>query len=98
MAPVGTHCFPGLAASARSGAPNSFCNPHLCLMIASCRLAMHCAWLDCWNQLNANSLARCAAFTTALIRVTRSLPSSSSMMASMVQPAGVVTASLRRAG
>ena len=47
---------------------------------------------------DANSLARCAAFTTALISVTRNFPSSSSMMPSMVQPAGVVTASLSSAG
>ena len=46
----------------------------------------------------ASSLARCAAFTTALISVTRSFPSSSSMMASIVHPAGVVTASLSNAG
>src|SRR5579863_2210886 len=46
----------------------------------------------------ASSFARWAAFTTALIRVTRNLPSSSSIIASMVHPAGVVTASLRRAG
>jgi hypothetical protein len=47
---------------------------------------------------NASSLARCAAFTTALIRVTRNFPSSSSMIASIVQPAGVVTASFSSAG
>ena len=47
---------------------------------------------------NSNSPARCVAFTTALISVTRSLPSSSSRMPSMVQPAGVVTASLSSAG
>lgn len=46
----------------------------------------------------ANSLARCAAFTTALISVTRSLPSSSSMIPSIVHPAGVVTASFNSAG
>jgi len=46
----------------------------------------------------SNSPARCVAFTTALISVTRSFPSSSSMMPSMVQPAGVVTESLSRAG
>src|SRR5882762_1372204 len=40
---------------------------------------------------NISSLARCVAFTTALMRVTRSLPSSSSRIPSMVQPAGVVT-------
>jgi len=34
-----------------------------------------------------SSPARCVAFTTALMRVTRSFPSSSSMMPSMVQPA-----------
>ena len=47
---------------------------------------------------NASSLARCTAFTTALISVTRSLPSSSSMMPSIVHPAGVVTASFSSAG
>jgi hypothetical protein len=47
---------------------------------------------------NANSLARCTAFTTALIKVTRSLPSSSSMIPSIVHPAGVVTASFNSAG
>ena len=41
---------------------------------------------------------RSVAFTTALISVTRSFPSSSSRMPSMVQPAGVVTASLSNAG
>jgi hypothetical protein len=46
----------------------------------------------------ASSLALCAAFTTALMSVTRSLPSSSSIMASMVHPAGVVTASFSNAG
>ncbi len=50
------------------------------------------------DQPKASSLARWAAFTTALMSVTRSLPSSNSMMPSMVQPAGVVTASLSRAG
>ena len=39
-----------------------------------------------------------AAFTTALISVTRSFPSSNSIMPSMVHPAGVVTASFNRAG
>lgn len=47
---------------------------------------------------SANSFALCAAFTTALINVTRSLPSSNSMIASIVQPAGVVTASFNKAG
>lgn len=47
---------------------------------------------------NANSLARWTAFTTALIKVTRNFPSSSSMMPSMVHPAGVVTASFSSAG
>src|SRR5581483_1263266 len=46
----------------------------------------------------ASSFARCAAFTTALISVTRNLPSSSSMIPSMVHPAGVVTASFNKAG
>ena len=46
----------------------------------------------------ASSFARCAAFTTALIRVTRSLPSSSSIIPSIVHPAGVVTASFNSAG
>jgi hypothetical protein len=46
----------------------------------------------------SNSPARCVAFTTALISVTRNLPSSSSRMPSMVQPAGVVTASFNSAG
>jgi len=50
------------------------------------------------TQPKASSLARCAAFTTALIKVTRSFPSSNSMIASIVQPAGVVTASLSSAG
>ncbi len=49
-------------------------------------------------QLNTNSFARCAAFTTALINVTRSFPSSNSNMPSIVQPAGVVTASFSIAG
>src|SRR2546426_957959 len=39
---------------------------------------------------NISSFARWVAFTTALMRVTRSFPSSSSRMPSMVQPAGVV--------
>jgi len=47
---------------------------------------------------NSNSPARLVAFTTALMRVTRSLPSSNSMMPSMVHPAGVVTASFKSAG
>ncbi len=46
----------------------------------------------------ASSFARCAAFTTALINVTRSLPSSNSIIPSTVQPAGVVTASFSSAG
>src|SRR5260370_41646790 len=46
----------------------------------------------------SSSQARLVAFTTALISVTRSLPSSNSRMPSMVQPAGVVTASLSSAG
>src|SRR6266404_305670 len=45
-----------------------------------------------------SSPARCVAFTTALISVTRSFPSSSSRMPSIVQPAGVVTASFSSAG
>jgi len=61
---------------------------YLCLRLASLRLPYE----------NANSLARCTAFTTALIKVTRSLPSSSSMMPSIVHPAGVVTASFNSAG
>src|SRR6266576_418486 len=40
----------------------------------------------------SNSPARLVAFTTALMSVTRSLPSSNSMIPSMVHPAGVVTA------
>ena len=47
---------------------------------------------------NISSLARCAALTTALIKVTRNLPSSSSRMPSMVHPAGVVTSSFSNAG
>src|SRR6266508_5469511 len=43
---------------------------------------------------NSSSPARLVALTTALMSVTRSFPSSSSRMPSMVQPAGVVTASL----
>src|SRR6266568_3182347 len=39
---------------------------------------------------NISSLARWVAFTTALMRVTRSLPSSSSRIPSIVQPGGVV--------
>src|SRR5882762_6963717 len=47
---------------------------------------------------NSSSPARLVAFTTALISVTRSFPSSSSRMPSIVQPAGVVTASFSNAG
>src|SRR5579885_949372 len=47
---------------------------------------------------NSSSPARSVAFTTALIKVTRSFPSSSSRMPSIVQPAGVVTASFNNAG
>src|SRR5882762_3641041 len=47
---------------------------------------------------NSSSPARLVAFTTALISVTRSLPSSSSNIPSIVQPAGVVTASFSCAG
>lgn len=47
---------------------------------------------------NMSSLARWAALTTALIRVTRNLPSSSSRMPSIVHPAGVVTSSFSSAG
>ena len=47
---------------------------------------------------NINSFARSVAFTTALISVTRTLPSSSSSIPSIVQPAGVVTPSLSNAG
>jgi hypothetical protein len=47
---------------------------------------------------NSSSPARLVALTTALMSVTRSFPSSSSRMPSMVQPAGVVTASLSSAG
>ncbi len=46
----------------------------------------------------ANCLARSVARITALMRATRRPPSSSSRMPSMVQPAGVVTASFKRAG
>src|SRR6267142_1004993 len=46
----------------------------------------------------SSSPARLVAFTTALINVTRSFPSSNSMIPSMVHPAGVVTASFSRAG
>ena len=45
-----------------------------------------------------SSPARCVAFTTALISVTRNLPSSSSMIPSIVHPAGVVTESFNNAG
>src|SRR6266851_2217071 len=47
---------------------------------------------------NSNSPARLVAFTTALMSVTRSLPSSNSIIPSMVHPAGVVTASFSSAG
>jgi hypothetical protein len=50
------------------------------------------------NYPFANSLARSVARITALMRVTRRPPSSNSRMPSMVQPAGVVTASFSRAG
>jgi hypothetical protein len=53
--------------------------------------------LRCYHPC-ASSFALCAALTTALMSVTRSLPSSSSRMPSMVHPAGVVTASFKRAG
>src|SRR5215472_181370 len=46
----------------------------------------------------SSSPARLVAFTTALMSVTRSFPSSSSRIPSMVQPAGVVTASFSSAG
>ena len=46
----------------------------------------------------SSSPARSVALTTALISVTRSFPSSSSRMPSIVQPAGVVTASFNSAG
>src|SRR6201996_8112758 len=46
----------------------------------------------------ASCLARSVARMTALMRVTRRPPSSSSRMPSTVQPAGVVTASLSSAG
>jgi len=46
----------------------------------------------------ASCLALSVARITALISVTRKPPSSSSRMPSMVQPAGVVTASFSRAG
>ncbi len=52
---------------------------------------------DC-AQPAANCRARSVARITALISVTRSPPSSSSRMPSMVQPAGVVTASFSSAG
>src|ERR1700686_4667851 len=51
-----------------------------------------------YPPLKASSFARCVAFTTALISVTRNFPSSSSIMPSTVQPAGVVTASFNSAG
>src|SRR5262249_25562191 len=47
---------------------------------------------------NNNSPARLVAFTTALISVTRSFPSSSSRIPSIVHPAGVVTESFSSAG
>ena len=53
--------------------------------------------LRCFHPC-ASSFALCAALTTALMSVTRNLPSSSSRMPSMVHPAGVVTASFKRAG
>jgi len=46
----------------------------------------------------ANCLARSVARITALISVTRSPPSSSSRIPSIVHPAGVVTASFSSAG
>ena len=46
----------------------------------------------------ANSLARWVERITALIKVTRRPPSSSSRIPSIVQPAGVVTASFSNAG
>jgi len=51
---------------------------------------------DALAAMDTASPARSVALTTALIRVTRSLPSSSSRMPSMVHPAGVVTASVRK--
>jgi len=50
------------------------------------------------TQPAANSFALCVARITALINVTRSPPSSSSRIPSMVHPAGVVTSSLSSAG
>ena len=47
---------------------------------------------------NMSCFARSVALTTALMSVTRSFPSSSSRIPSIVHPAGVVTASLRSAG
>src|SRR5262249_8034347 len=47
---------------------------------------------------NNNSPALLVAFTTALISVTRSFPSSSSRIPSIVHPAGVVTESFSSAG
>lgn len=50
------------------------------------------------NQLVINSLALIVVLITAFIRATRKPPFSNSIRPSMVQPAGVVTASLSSAG
>ena len=67
-----------------------------------CQNASHTVSLRVWtgdlSQLRARAPARSVARLTALIRVTRRPPSSSSRMPSTVQPAGVVTSSLRSAG
>src|SRR5438876_1517974 len=47
---------------------------------------------------NSSSPARLVAFSTALFKVTRSLPSSTSRIPSIVQPAAVVPASLSKPG
>lgn len=72
----------------------------------------HCNTRSALHQLAAKTLALCLSDpaveealydsvvmrTTPLIKVTRSLPSSSSRMPLMVQPTGVVTAFLSRVG